>query len=268
MELDELLERLQPWFNRNSRPAWRPVTEPGESPLILSKFSGTPWLPSGEEWPRCRNCGEPIAMFLQLDLDELPEELGQPFGSGLIQFFYCINLKSGCEQTSDSWSPFSKAHLIRIVQPDRPGRTDLTPLFESTLPSRTITGWDRFDDKPGFEEYEENGLTIEHEQGSDDTQHLKVDCPELGLSEISLAPLPSDDDPFDRCSPGDKLAGWPHWIQSPEYPDCPECGLRMQLLFQIDSGQNLDYMFGDTGCGHITQCPSHPNVLAFGWACC
>lgn len=26
--------------------------------------------------------------------------------------------------------------------------------------------------------------------------------------------------------------------------------------------------FFDAGCGHITQRPKHPRVLAFGWACC
>jgi hypothetical protein len=26
-------------------------------------------------------------------------------------------------------------------------------------------------------------------------------------------------------------------------------------------------MFGDSGIGHITQCPEHKEVLAFGWAC-
>jgi hypothetical protein len=41
----------------------------------------------------------------------------------------------------------------------------------------------------------------------------------------------------------------------------------MHLLFQIDSEDNLPYMFGDAGCGHITQCPKHPHRLAFGWAC-
>ena len=66
---------------------------------------------------------------------------------------------------------------------------------------------------------------------------------------------------------GEKLRGWPAWVQSVEYPSCPECGRRMELLLQIDSEQNLPYMFGDAGIGHITQCPEHRDQLAFGWAC-
>jgi uncharacterized protein YwqG len=67
---------------------------------------------------------------------------------------------------------------------------------------------------------------------------------------------------------GDKLLGWPAWIQGIEYPECPDCGDSMKLIFQIDSEDNLDYMFGDVGCAHITQCEKHPHRLAIAWACC
>jgi hypothetical protein len=39
-------------------------------------------------------------------------------------------------------------------------------------------------------------------------------------------------------------------------------------VFQVDSEDSIPFMFGDTGCGHITQCPEHQEVVAFGWACC
>jgi hypothetical protein len=66
---------------------------------------------------------------------------------------------------------------------------------------------------------------------------------------------------------GDKLASWPAWIQNVEYPNCPRCARRMAHLFQVDSEHNVPFMFGDAGCGHITQCPEHKEVVAFGWAC-
>ena len=67
--------------------------------------------------------------------------------------------------------------------------------------------------------------------------------------------------------PGDKLAGWPAWVQGVEYPNCPRCGRRMAHVFQVDSEDHVPFMFGDAGCGHITQCPEHKEVVAFGWAC-
>jgi hypothetical protein len=40
----------------------------------------------------------------------------------------------------------------------------------------------------------------------------------------------------------------------------------MQLVFQ-HTGDSIPFMFGDMGIGHITQCPEHKEVVAFGWAC-
>jgi hypothetical protein len=41
----------------------------------------------------------------------------------------------------------------------------------------------------------------------------------------------------------------------------------MAHVFQVDSGGNLPFQFGDAGCGHVTLCPEHKEVVAFGWAC-
>lgn len=30
---------------------------------------------------------------------------------------------------------------------------------------------------------------------------------------------------------------------------------------------DVPFMFGDVGRGHVTQCPDHEDVVAFGWAC-
>ena len=64
----------------------------------------------------------------------------------------------------------------------------------------------------------------------------------------------------------DKLLGWPSWPQYADYPRCRACGRELWLIFQLESDQNLRYMFGDDGCGHITGCPDHPDELAFMWS--
>ena len=65
----------------------------------------------------------------------------------------------------------------------------------------------------------------------------------------------------------DKLAGWPLWVQGPERPRCPQCRSTMRVVFQIVSEDTLPIVFGDMGTGHLSVCPKHPDVLAFGWAC-
>jgi hypothetical protein len=66
---------------------------------------------------------------------------------------------------------------------------------------------------------------------------------------------------------GDKLAGWPAWVQGVEYPRCPLCEETMGLVFQIESEGHVPFRFGDSGTGHITRCRTHPNLVAFSWAC-
>jgi uncharacterized protein YwqG len=46
---------------------------------------------------------------------------------------------------------------------------------------------------------------------------------------------------------GDKLGGWPNWMQGVDYPQCTKCNKSLVYLFQIDSEDNLPDMFGDSG---------------------
>jgi uncharacterized protein YwqG len=49
--------------------AWYPKVSDGDGSLLDSKFSGKPYLLPGEEYPRCLNCGKPMQLFVQLNLN-------------------------------------------------------------------------------------------------------------------------------------------------------------------------------------------------------
>src|SRR5262249_10333174 len=127
---------------------------------------------------------------------------------------------------------------------------------------KRIVGWQRFTDQPCPTEHEELGL-IYHYQFKAGT--VRLECPELGLvfENARAAKLAES---ISTSANGDKLGGWPDWVQGVEYPNCSQCGQRMALVFQVDSEDNVPFLFGDAGCGHITQCPDHKEVVAFGWA--
>ncbi len=225
-----------------ARKAWIPIVEEGDGGRAASKFSGTPLLAHGETWPECPNCSKPMQLFLQLNLDELPEPVREEFGKGILQMFYCTSVNPLCEDQCEAYFPFAKSALLRIVPTtDNAGGTEL-PEIAGGFPSKLIITWTEVDDYPNFEEVAAQGVELTDEEGN---QWIEQEFPRAG----------------------DKLAGWPNWIQGVEYPDCPMCGERMRLVFQIDSEDNLPYMFGDVGCGHITQCRTHKDRLAFGWAC-
>ena len=229
------------------RTAWVPVVQEGDGERGASKFSGQPWLAPGEAWPPCGNCGKPMQLFLQLRARDLPAAAGDVLEGGTFQLFYCTGDEPHCEGDCEAFFPNAASTLLRIVHPDE--GEDGEPLAgggpEDPFPPRRITGWTEAADYPDVQEIEEREMLD----------------PPLGDEESG----PLYDSGFARQR--DKLLGWPSWVQGIEYPDCPECGRTMELLFQVDSEDHLPYMFGDVGTAHVTQCPAHRKRLAFGWAC-
>lgn len=237
-----MLINIPPSIAHCKRSAWKPLVENRDGTSKDSKFAGIPWLLTTESWPSCQNCNNPMQLFLQLDLGMLPEKIDGEYGNGLLQLFYCTNQELECETDCQAYYPFAKSTLARVIQPNEEAYS-LTKLpLTDSFPPKLIVGWEEYDDYPNSEEAELLGITLS-------------DAEAEAVYELG----------YPRA--GDKLGGWPQWIQGVEYPDCPTCGETMRLIFQIDSDNNLPYSFGDVGCAHITQCKNHKEQIAFGWAC-
>jgi uncharacterized protein YwqG len=255
MTQEEIRDRFAAWRKKHARPAWKPTVREDDATGI-SRFGGSPILAVGEEWPRCSSCGQPMQFFLQLELARFPAAFAH--GDGLLQLFYCSTDAGDCE----TWAPFSGTHLARIT--DGKGAVAPHPEGIEPFPPRALIGWEEFRDEPHPEEHEALGVHYEYDFKA---KRVSVRCDEFG---IALDDLDIDLDVAEataQATAGDKLGGWPFWVQSAEYPSCPTCKTRMELVLQVDSENNVPHMFGDAGCGHITQCPVHRDVLTFGWAC-
>jgi uncharacterized protein YwqG len=237
-EYEGLIERIR----ELERTAWLPVTEDSDGPVTGSKFSGIPWLGPGESWPTCPRCKAPMALFLQLDLATLPEEIGGELGGGLLQMFYCVSRHDCTTRGEGCRGPFSPYQLLRRVRTEAGGPPSVLPKFDWDIPARRITGWQPVADYPDSTEWEDFGIEVDDEA---------VDA----MYGLGYEPRQMD-----------KLLGWPSWPQYMDYPRCRACGRGLWLVFQLESDQNLRYMFGDDGCGHITCCPDHPEELAFLWS--
>lgn len=235
----EVLKKVKPY----KRKAWKPITIHGDSDADASKFSGMPALEPAEQWPPCKHCGEPMQLFIQLNIAQLPDRLRSYFQteSGFLQMFYCTNVDPFCEEECKAYLPFGESSLVRIIKPESYKIPTEPPEDDFYLPARTIIDWKEVTDYPSWEELEDMGIKLANEEND-------------VLNEMET--------PVD----GDKFAGWHYWLQGVEYPRCPECKEKMRLLFQLDSEDNLPYMFGDAGCGYITRCSNHPDILAFSWA--
>ncbi len=233
---------IPPKMQRVRRTTWMPTVRNGDGGPHASKFSGNPWLLQGEAWPKCDNCGKPMPLFLQLNLDTLPEELNKMYGSGLLQLFYCTNADPCCEAECDAFFAFTSAKLVRVIQPEGEPQAVKIPVEAAQFPPLEIVSWQADQDYPNWEE----GMEYRVNLTDDEWKQIA-------------------DQNFPRS--GDKLAGWPVWAQGIEYPNCPICHDIMHLVFQLDSENHIAHMFGDAGCGHITQCPTHPDQVTFAWAC-
>ncbi|MGV3523312.1 MAG: DUF1963 domain-containing protein [Candidatus Sericytochromatia bacterium] len=229
------------WLRLHTRKAWSPRTDSVPAALTASKFGGRPWLAYGEEWPTCPHCRRRLSLLLQINLSELPE----PEGSGLIQLFYCTNREAGCEEIGEAWQAFSPVVCARLVYPESSAPAICSDRDLPGFHERVITQWRELTGEPphfdeAWERLEAWGITVD-------------DVWQDGLEALS------------EPHPGDKLGGWPHWQRQIDYPHCPRCGAEMEMFFQL-AGDHLPLRFGDDGCGWLTRCPDHPDVLAFGWA--
>ncbi|MBD3191901.1 MAG: DUF1963 domain-containing protein [Candidatus Heimdallarchaeota archaeon] len=233
-------ERLLTRFNDFQRKAWIPQTKPEEGSLTNSKLSGTPYLQKNEQWPVCKQCGYPLQLFLQLNISELPSAFYDRIGftEGLVQLFYCTNP----EELDNGFEAFAPSTLVRILFPKEKGKKVPLPAIENYFPPKKIVDWKALKELPHIEELWELGVELKEEE-------------ERQLEE------------FELTLEGDKLGGWPYWIQGPYYPSCKKCGRKMRMLMQLDSKDNLPYMFGDAGIGHIFQCEKHKKIFAFNWSC-
>jgi Domain of unknown function (DUF1963) len=183
-----------------------------------------------------------MALFLQLNLSTLPGELGGELGSGLLQMFYCVSRRE-CTTRGEGWlEPFSPYQLLRRFSPGPSGPPPVLPRFDHEVPARRITGWQPVEDYPDRTEWANFGIDADDDAAD-------------AMSDLEYRPQQRD-----------KLLGWPSWPQYMDYPKCRVCGRDLWLVFQLESDQNVKWMFGDDGNGHITCCPDHPEELAFQWS--
>lgn len=231
------------WTARWTRRPFVPKTREGDGPVTASKFGGAAFLRQGEAWPQCPGCEQPMSLFVQLDLSMLPPGMPYPHREGMAQLFYCTNADPLCEVDHEAWQPFGKSVVARWLTPDELARPHEPAQDPIGVPVAVVVGWEQgAPELPGYEE----------------DVPPPPDGPDGEPTEIDEALRPRA---------GDKVGGWPAWVQGPEYPACPLCKTQMVYLLQLESNGLCHHQFGDLGAGYLCQCPNHPEVMAFGWAC-
>ncbi|GIQ81167.1 protein of unknown function DUF1963, partial [Kipferlia bialata] len=204
---------------------------------------GIGFLSEDEELPQCGECGEQMALVVQLNLSQLPEDVQESLrlgDEGLIQLYMCKIEDTDCE----TWEAFSTAELVRFVPPEdmenARTREDILSLYESedkVYREAPIVGVvKRAQD---FPKGDEMSFGVDH---NDDMYNA--------LHEFVWE---------NGATSGIHVGGWFNWCQGVEYPDCPECGETMTgTVLNIESIEDqIGLMWGDCGTAQICQCPNH-----------
>jgi len=237
-----------------------------------SSVGGPLWWPVHEAWPECAG-GErhvtrrgkptdavaPLLPVVQLWARDVPE-LRFPDGCDLFQLLWCPMLHT------PAWGPEpvlrwrdSRAGAWRAAAP--PGGTALSVAIDDFVPAPCAVHPERVIDHPAWFEF-------------DDEFRTRAERGALGAGMEQLLQQ--------ICAPGTKVGGWPHWMDDPEWPQCP-AGHGMTHLLTLegweydgaswevwqplsdrpdlhreDSGLN----FGDAGGWYLFVCATCPDLPA------
>jgi len=268
------IELINGKINSLKRKAWFPVTVKQDGDLTTSKFAGKPWLSQGESFPYCDCCNSLMRFFFQLNLEQIPNNIKGKFGNGLLQFFYCVDC--------DDSQPFSKSHLVRIIElKGEPAEYEL-PHFQDAwtddslvrksngqFPAKIIVNWKETTDYPDWIDMESMGITLDDKELEQENLSYFSDLKREYHLRSQKSEIVDNVMYEEKIFPDkDKLGGYPRWVQDPEYPNCPQCNCSMdRLIFEFASDDNIPYLWGDVGTGYFLQCPEHKKQVTFLWQC-
>ena len=244
------------------RPAFVPTVvkmKVEEEDPTCSRYYGRPWMPKGMEWPEYDD--KLMDFVLQLRVADLPRPTRELLGGkGLLLFFYSPEINFDDEIPVSERLP----SLVRLVNDRKPGGLRDVPdeVPNAPLPPLRISGWTELADHPGGANEEENLGIPKHlidlwfDMDPPEDKKLLKDPRTLGW-DIAIFY-------------GDKLGGWPAWVQLPEIPNDAN-GKPMQMIYQVThgglygkAGEDVD---GPTwGTGHIFY-SQDTGELYYGWAC-
>ena len=214
------LKETRPWLGPFAQTAIRLHPRPVVTPLPLeaSKMLGAFLWPKEEAWPYCSQTDPPTPCtrhptphdahylpILQLHQADFPE-FPFPPGQDLFQLLWCPRVHFLPTELPAYRVYWRRAADITDTLADIPNwQPEWGPLHECGFHPQAV------EELPHWLDFGPNFLTYLRRawpQGGDQ-----------GQVEDDLGP-----------APGTKLFGYPEWVQEPEWPGCPQCRERMELL--------------------------------------
>jgi uncharacterized protein YwqG len=202
-------------------------TEPTKNTQMESHFGGQPYFEIGEEWVKSAD-GNKMDFIFQIFNNS---SLVLPQAIKLLQFYY--------DWEAFPWNTEQNGWYVKIyktLEPekikviDKPSELNTSKYCEIVF--KTI---DSLPDLSSLELYEENAANLSLILGREDGCEA--------YEEVVHKLLPASDS-------WSSLGGYAQWVQFDETPKNSK-GENMKLLFQLDSEDNADIMWGDVGSIYV-----------------
>lgn len=150
--------------------------------------------------------------------------------------------------------------LLSVQKPALAGIDRSGPIEFATCLS--CQGWES--DGPMLYRHDADGVASAHPvQQRDDPLHPEVVANALQDAEVQLFAAPGrwacqDWGESNGRQNLSRVGGAPSWVQSPDYPACPDCQQDMAFVMQLDSGlpqaDGGEWLWGSGGCNYTFWC--------------
>lgn len=235
-ELDELglktltdLENLvKPLIRTATKLEVLPPSKPPESSQLNSHFGGQPYFEIQESWPQSK-AGKNLDFIFQVFNSP---DLQMPDSIELIQFYYDWE-EFPWDTTDDGWlvKVYKSLDKEKTIVIEKPSELEKSKYCDIDFVSvKSLPDWE------GLDVFCNNALKLACVLDEDES---------WDLYDQVVTKLTGFDDEYQS-----QLGGYPIWVQGESTPDNSE-GIPTNLLFQIDSEDNADIMWGDAGLIYV-----------------
>lgn len=225
--IEELQQLVSPLIRNATKLELQKASSPPENSQLRSHFGGQPYFEEGDSWPKAQNGNDLDFIFQIFNSDDIQ----LPKSVKLVQFFYDVETFPW-QTEEDGWlvKIYETLNTDRLIKIDNPILQEEKPYCEVLFtPVKSLPDWE------GIDLYEKNTLRI--------SSLLNLENDWDGY-EIVVEKLIGEQN-FQS-----QLGGYPRWIQGESTPTLSN-GENMKLLFQIDSEENADLMWGDVGMVYV-----------------
>ena len=218
---------VKPLIKQTTKLEISPASRPPENSQMNSHFGGNPYFEKGEKWPVTKK-GKHLDFIFQV-FNKLESQL--PDNIELIQFYY--------DWDEFPWDTSDDGWLVKIYKNIEPKNIE-------------------FINKPSdLEKSKYCEITFKPSSSLPDWEGIDLHC----YNATKLSCVLNEDEPWDNYRQivkkliekqdyQSQLGGYPKWVQGESTPKNRN-GEPMELLFQIDSEENADLMWGDSGLIYV-----------------